>query len=61
MTDSDTERMLGWIDSALELFQHNEGQLSAREISIRSMLAVVRNELAENLGQQKQSRRPKEK
>jgi hypothetical protein len=60
MSDSDAERMLGWIDSALELFQHNEGRLSAREVSIRSMLAVVRNELAENIGNHKSTRRPKE-
>ena len=57
MTDSDTHRILGWLDSALELFQKDEGKLSAHEIRIRSLLAVVRNELSENLGRQKSPRR----
>lgn len=57
MTDNDAQRMLGWIDSALELFKKNEGQLTAREIRIRSLLAVVRNELADNASQEQAIRR----
>jgi hypothetical protein len=60
MTDHDTERMLGWIDSALELFHVNEGKLNAREIRIRSMLAVVRNELSDNLHRKKVTRDPRD-
>lgn len=59
MTDSDAQRVLEWIDSALELFRVNEGKLNAREIRIRSMLAVVRNELSDNLGRETSTRRPK--
>ena len=45
MTDFDSRRILDWIDSALELFRNNEGHLNAREVLIRSLLSVARNEL----------------
>jgi hypothetical protein len=47
MTENDSRRILDWIDSALELFRYHEGQLSAKEVRIRSLLSVARNELAE--------------
>lgn len=51
MTDVDAQKILGWIDSALELFHRNKGHLTVREIRILSMLAVVREELAESAKQ----------
>lgn len=47
MTDADNQRIIAWIDSALELFHKNKGHLTVREIRVLSMLAVVREELAE--------------
>lgn len=49
MTTTDARRILDWIDSALELFHHHQGHLTAREIRILSMLAVARRELAAGL------------
>lgn len=57
MTDADIQRLLGWIDSALELFHKNKGHLTVREIRVLSMLAVVREELAESAKQQRTPRR----
>ncbi|HWA88157.1 MAG TPA: hypothetical protein VG710_18155 [Opitutus sp.] len=57
MTDVDTQRILAWIDSALELFHKNKGHLTVREIRVLSMLAVGREELAESAKQEKTSRR----
>ncbi len=44
------------MDCALELFRTNEGQLSAREIRILSMLSVARQELADAIAQKQQVR-----
>lgn len=49
MTNTDARRILDWIDSALELFHHNKGHLTAREVRILSMIAVARQELASGL------------
>jgi hypothetical protein len=58
MTETDSRKILDWLDSALELFRANEGQLSAREIRILSMIAVARQELVTNLNEGKRSPRP---
>ena len=58
MTDFDSRRILDWIDSALELFRNNEGHLNAREVRIRSLLSVARNELAEETERRDKASRP---
>lgn len=58
MTDFDSRRILDWIDSALELFRNNEGQLNAREVRIRSLLSVARNELADEAERRAKAVRP---
>jgi hypothetical protein len=50
MTETDARRILDWLDSALEIFRANNGRLNAREVSILSMLAVARQELADDVG-----------
>ena len=52
MNDSDARRIQDWLDSALDVFSRNAAELSPREKSIRTMLAVARRELdAESLEQ----------
>ena len=51
MTETDTRRIIDWLDSALEIFRANEGRLNAKEVRILSMLAVARQELADDGGQ----------
>jgi hypothetical protein len=47
MTESDYRRVLGWLDSTLEVFRGYKGRLTVREVRIRSLLAVIRQEIAE--------------
>jgi hypothetical protein len=46
MSAADAQRILDWLDTALELFHVNRGRLNAQEIRILSMIAVARQELA---------------
>lgn len=61
MTDGDVQRILAWLDSALELFHKSKGHLTVREIRVLSMLAVVREELAESAKNPGASRPPLER
>jgi len=47
MTDSDYRQVLNWLDSALEVFMSYRGKMSVKEVRVRSLLAVLRQELAE--------------
>jgi hypothetical protein len=49
MKDSDLTHILIGIDTALEVYRKNEGRLSAREISLKSMLNAVREQVMDEL------------
>jgi hypothetical protein len=49
LAQADLESILIFTDAALDLFRKNEGKLNAVEIRLRSMLAVVRREVADEL------------
>jgi hypothetical protein len=46
---ADLESMLIFTDAALDVLLKNEGKLSAMEIRLRNLLAVVRTQIAEEL------------
>jgi hypothetical protein len=60
MTETDTRRIIDWIDSALELFRNNEGRLTAQEVRVLSMIAVARRELVDTLAGSRQPRASRE-
>lgn len=47
--NEDLESILIFVDASLDLFRRHEGRLSALEIRLRSMLAVVRAQIADRL------------
>jgi hypothetical protein len=49
MRQTDVFQIMGWIDSSLEMLRGYEGRLNGSEIRIRSLLTVVRAELARDL------------
>jgi hypothetical protein len=53
MTDRELTRLLKSIDEALEVFQTQKGGLSAREISVKSMLHTLRAQVADQLIQER--------
>ena len=55
MTELEFERILKSIDAALEVFTNRSGSLTAPEISVKSMLAVLRGQVEEQLKQDRLS------
>ncbi|MEO7414511.1 MAG: hypothetical protein ABIZ81_14260 [Opitutaceae bacterium] len=53
MTTSELNSILACVDAAIEIFQRHEGKLSASEISVKSMLLVLRSQVAEQLTREK--------
>lgn len=53
MTDRELARILKSIDEALEVFQSQKNTLSAREISVKSMLYALRVQVADQLTQER--------
>lgn len=51
MSETELRKILGWVDSALDVYRVHEGKLTVSEISTRSMLIVVRQKLVEDLSQ----------
>jgi hypothetical protein len=49
MTDNELHHMLNHIDAALSVFDRHEVKLTAFEISIKSMLVVVRSRVTEEI------------
>jgi hypothetical protein len=49
MTEHELERILGSLDAALAVYQKHIGALAAGEVSVKSMLIVVRAQVAEQL------------
>ena len=49
MTLLETEAILRCVETALGVYRNNEGRLSADEIRMKSLLGVVRKEIAEQL------------
>ena len=52
MSESDLKKIVTCVDDALEVFRKNEGRLTALEVSVKSMLCVVRNQVADQLSRQ---------
>ena len=49
MTEKELGRILASLDAALAVYHHHEGKLSAGEVSVKSMLIVVRAQVADQL------------
>jgi hypothetical protein len=49
MTDRELTRILKSTDEALEVFQTQKGTLTAREISVKSMLHTLRMQIMDQL------------
>lgn len=49
MRQTDVFQMMAWIDSSLAILRGYEGRLNGSEVRIRSLLTVVRAELARDL------------
>lgn len=49
MNEPELKRLLSALDDAAAIFFSHEGPLSAREVSTRSMLNVVRRQVSEEL------------
>lgn len=52
MTESELRIILKHVESALEVYRKHEGKLSAIEISMKSMLTVIRAQAAEQLSRE---------
>jgi hypothetical protein len=53
MKESDQRQVIAWLDAALEVFSRYRGELNRSEVRIRSLLAVLRQDMAEELEQSK--------
>lgn len=49
MSENELQRILRSIDEALVVYQDHRGSLSAAEVSVKSMLTVVRAQIADQL------------
>ena len=49
MTENELQRILAAIDEALVVYQQHRGPLAAAELSVKSMLIVVRAQVADQL------------
>ncbi|MEO6567137.1 MAG: hypothetical protein ABIO94_00115 [Opitutaceae bacterium] len=58
MTTLELNSVLACIDAAIEVFQRHEGKLSATEISVKSMLLVLRSQVTAQLNNEKISSKP---
>lgn len=52
MTDSELRLILKHVDAALEVYRKHEGKLSAMEISMKSMLTVIRTQTTDQLSRE---------
>lgn len=49
MTENELARILSSIDTALAVYQQHRGPLAAAELSVKSMLIVVRAQISDQL------------
>jgi hypothetical protein len=49
MKPNDVFQIIRWVDASLEMLKAYEGSLKGPEVRIRSLLAVVRNELSRDV------------
>ena len=54
MNEPDLKNLLNCIDAAFLVFVRNEGKLTSAEISLKSMLSVLRRQVAEELASVKE-------
>ena len=52
MSEPELRTILKSVDAALEVYRTHEGKLSAFDISVKSMLMVVRSQIAEQSARQ---------
>lgn len=52
MTDAELKKILECIDSALGVYRTNDGKLTALEVSVKSMLTVVRHQVSDQLARE---------
>lgn len=57
MTERELTQVLKSIEAAIEIFQTHKGALSAREISVKSMLHALQNQIRDQLAQQRSGAR----
>lgn len=53
MTERELQRILKSLDDAIEVFQSQKGPLTAREISVKSMLLALRMQVHDQLTREK--------
>ena len=53
MTERELQRILKSLDDAIEVFQSQKGPLSAREISVKSMLLALRMQVNDQIQREK--------
>lgn len=53
MSETELSSILSHIDGALEVYRKHEGQLTALEISFKSMLMAVRTQVVDQLSREK--------
>ena len=53
MNDSELASILQSIDAALDVYRAHPGKLSTSEVSVKSLLSVLRKRVAEQLSQQR--------
>ena len=49
MTEWEMRQVMIWLDASIDIYRANEGRLSVSDISVRSLLAVARDEIAAEL------------
>lgn len=49
MSEADVRRVIQGLDQVLRVFRQNEGRLTGAQIRARSMLSIVRSEIAQSL------------
>ena len=52
MTDSELRIILKHVEAALDVYRKHEGKLSALEISMKSMLTVIRSQAVDQLARE---------
>jgi len=57
MTERELTQVLKSIEAAIEVFQTQKSFLSAREISVKSMLLALQNQIRDQLAQQRSGAR----
>jgi hypothetical protein len=55
LTPAAIKDIIAHLDESIAVFERNKGRMSASELQVKSMLAALRRQLTEQLGQQHDS------